>query len=105
MSAAMVGVALAGPAQLSGVPPACLGDGGGERRAVPGPRLMNRADRIANAAAGRSRDEMQVLGFTPRDFVIFGVPYKNPGSSPYVRKNGAQTFWIMTLIRFSRQVG
>ena len=42
----------------------------------------------------RGGEDGQILGFTPRDFVIFGVPYKSPGGSPYVRKNGAQTFQI-----------
>jgi hypothetical protein len=35
-----------------------------------------------------------VLGFTPRDFVIFGLPYKNPKTSLFVRRNGALTFTI-----------
>ena len=37
---------------------------------------------------------LEILGFTPRDFVIFGLPYKNPKTSLYVRRNGALTFTI-----------
>ena len=55
---------------------------------------MNTAGRMAEAAAARGGDDTQILGFTPRDFVVFGVPYKNPGSFLYVRRNGAQTFQI-----------
>jgi hypothetical protein len=45
---------------------------------------------MAAAAAARAEGEdAQVLGFTPRDFVIFGLPYKNPKSSLYVRRNAA----------------
>jgi hypothetical protein len=63
--------------------------------AGPSRRLLNTAGRIAAAAAARSvGDDTQVLGFTPRDFVIFGLPYKNPKTSLYVRRNGALTFTI-----------
>jgi hypothetical protein len=58
-------------------------------------RLLNTAGRIAAAVAARiAADDSQVLGFTPRDFVIFGLPYKNPKTSLYVRRNGALTFTI-----------
>ncbi len=54
---------------------------------------MNTAGRIAAAVAARNAgDDSQVLGFTPRDFVVFGLPYKNPKTSLYVRRNGALTF-------------
>ena len=63
--------------------------------AGPSRRLLNTAARIAAAAAVRNTGEdAQVLGFTPRDFVIFGLPYKNPKTSLYVRRNGALTFTI-----------
>jgi hypothetical protein len=63
--------------------------------AGPSRRLRNTAGRIAAAAAVRSSGEdSQVLGFTPRDFVVFGLPYKNPKTSLYVRRNGALTFTI-----------
>ncbi len=58
-------------------------------------RLRSTAGRMAAAAAARAAGEdAQVLGFTPRDFVIFGLPYKNPRTSLYVRRNGALTFTI-----------
>jgi hypothetical protein len=57
----------------------------------PSRRLLNTATRIAAAAAARIAGEEQVLGFTPRDFVIFGLPYKDPKTSLYVRRNGALT--------------
>jgi hypothetical protein len=61
----------------------------------PSRRLLNTARRIAVAATARSAgDDTQVLGFTPRDFVIFGLPYRNPRTSLYVRRNGALTFTI-----------
>jgi hypothetical protein len=69
----------------------------GPRGATPRPsrRLLNTAGRIATAAAARSAaDDSQVLGFTPRDFVIFGLPYKNPNASLFVRRNGALTFTV-----------
>jgi hypothetical protein len=49
---------------------------------------------VAVGALGRSIEDYQILGFTPRDFVIFGLPYKNPKTSLYVRRNGALTFTI-----------
>jgi hypothetical protein len=75
-------------------------DAGTHRGASPSPvgpsrRLLNTAGRIAAAAVARgSGGDTQVLGFTPRDFVIFGLPYKNPKTSLYVRRNGALTFTI-----------
>ncbi len=61
----------------------------------PSRRLLTTAGRIAAAAAARnSGEDSQVLGFTPRDFVIFGLPYRNPNTSLYVRRNGALTFTI-----------
>ena len=61
----------------------------------PSRRLLNTAGRIATAAIAQSTGEdAQILGFTPRDFVIFGLPYRNPKTSPYVRRNGALTFTI-----------
>ena len=57
-------------------------------------RLMNAAARIATAASARAGEETPTLGFTPKDFVLFGVPYKNPGTPIYTRRNGAQTFRI-----------
>jgi hypothetical protein len=68
-----------------------------DSRAPAGPsrRLLNTAGRMAAAAVARSAGEdTQILGFTPQDFVIFGLPYKNPKTSLYVRRNGALTFTI-----------
>ena len=63
--------------------------------AGPSRRLINTAGRIAAAAVVRnSGEDAQVLGFTPRDFVVIGLPYKNPKTSLYVRQNGALTFTI-----------
>jgi len=61
---------------------------------TPSRRLLNTAGRIGDAAAVQAAGEEQVLGFTPRDFVVFGLPYKNPKTSLYVRRNGALTFTI-----------
>ncbi len=72
-------------------------DGSHEALGAPGPsrRLLNTARRIAAAATARSAGgDGQVRGFTPRDFVIFGLPYKDPKTSLYVRRNGALTFTI-----------
>jgi hypothetical protein len=61
----------------------------------PSRRLLNTAARMATAAAARSvGDDAQVLGFTPCDFVVFGLPYRNPGTPVYVRRNGALTFTV-----------
>jgi hypothetical protein len=54
----------------------------------PSRRILNTATKIAAAAAARLAGEEQVLGFTPRDFVVFGLPYKNPRTSLYARRNG-----------------
>ena len=64
----------------------------GAGRAEPAASQHRYKDRICGAA--RAVGDEQVLGFTPRDFVIFGLPYKNPRTSLYVRRNGALTFSI-----------
>jgi len=68
---------------------------GSEEAGRPSRRLLSAAARIASAAAASvAGGDAQVLGFTPRDFVLFGLPYKNPKTSLYVRRNGALTFTI-----------
>ncbi len=60
----------------------------------PSRRMQRTVARVANAAAAHNGDEVQVLGFTPRDFVLFGLPYKNPKTPLYLRRSGALTFTI-----------
>lgn len=60
--------------------------------------------RIADAIEAR-RDRAQLKVFSPRNFVLFGLPYRQPKGSLYERKNGTRCFRVVADPKFGLPYG
>ena len=57
-------------------------------------RKLNVIEGLLSASEARITKE-QILGFTPRDFVLCGLPYKRLSDTKYTRRNGNVEFSII----------
>lgn len=67
-------------------------------------QFRKKAARVVDAVEAR-REERQTMGWSPREFVLCGLPFRRPTETKYVRRNGHFVFEVVGSSRFGLPFG